>query len=550
MIGPFVFLTLRTFKNRILYRLRKLREIRYLLGALIGAGYFFFLFTRGNSGNRGARGLESAVPDMGAIFALGLLILAWILPNLSSLAFSEAELHYVIGGPVSRRRVLLYKLVNAQVPILIGVAVLSFFGTPNGRFVGLWVSYTVMAIYNTFVAIARHRLIEKGVRAWWITTAGFAVLFGAGAMLFLFAHKPARGSSPFDDPRLDLLLFVPSLFARPLFAQTAVDIATSSLVVAAIGVVLFFLASTIRVQFDELVMTASERITQFRARMQRQPGERVAFKRLRAPFRLSEGASPEMAIVWKNFTATMRMAFSAIILIVVFSAAFLAGAILWEDEGLKLMCAMFALVSASLFPLYGSMMFKQDYRLDVTRADVLKTWPISGERLIAAEIAAPLVTMSVLQLLLIVNAAVTSGIASGKIAKFTSPQVLVIAALFAVPLIAMQLLLRNSVAVVFPGWGFRTREEQRGFVAFGQRILGVIANIVAMSICLAPAAAVSGIGLWVASRLAGGDNAAILAAATMPAVALLAGECWLFVKILGAQFDKLDVGKDLEPTAM
>lgn len=549
MIGPFVFLTLRTFKNRILYRLRKLREVRYLLGALIGGGYFVFLFTRGGGNRSSARGLQEALPDMGSIFALGLLILAWILPNLSSLAFSEPELHFIIGGPVSRRRVLLYKLVNAQVPILIGVAMLSFFGAPNGRFVGLWVSYTVMAIYNTFVAIARQWLIDRGVRSWWITTAGFLVLIAAGTAIFMFSHAPVKGGSPFDDPRLDPLLFVPSLFARPLFAKTPFDIATSSLVVAAIGVGLFFLASTLRIQFEELVMTASERITQFRARMQRQPSERVAFKGLRAPFRLSENTSPELAIVWKNLTAVMRMAFSSIILILLFSAAYLAGAILWEYNEMKSVCAAFAIASAAAFPFFGSMMFKQDYRLDVTRADVLKTWPIAGERLIAAEIAAPLVTMSVLQLLLILNAAVTAAIASGKVTKFASPQVLVVAVLFAIPLCAMQLLLRNAVAVVFPGWGFKTREEQRGFVAFGQRLLGAILNIVGLSVCLAPAAAAFAVGLWISTRL-GGDDAAILAAATMPAVFLLAAECWLFVKILGAQYEKLDVGKDLEPAAM
>jgi hypothetical protein len=548
VIGPFVFLTLRSFKNRLLNRLRRLKEVRYLLGAVIGGGYFFFLFTRGHPGGRAYQRMTTL--DMGALLALALLLLAWILPNLSSLAFSEAELHFVIGGPVSRRRVLLYKLVNSQVQILIGILVTTFLGIPNGLFIGLWVAYTTFALYNTFVAIARHRLLELGVRGWWISTAAFAAMIGTAWTVIHFAHRPRPGGgSPFDDPMLTPLLFVPRVLARPLFAKTLIDVATSSAVVAAIGVAFFFASSSLRVQFDELVQTASERVTRFRARMQGQPDNQVSFRRLRAPFRLAEGSSPEMAIVWKNFTAIMRMAFSGVITILAFEALFLAGTILWKDPGLKAMCAGFTLATACIFPILGSIMFKQDYRLDVTRADVLKTWPIEGERLIAAEIAAPLVTMSVIELLLIIAAAVATGIAAGSMTKFATPQIIVIALLFATPLCAIQLLLRNAVAVVFPGWGFRSREEQRGFVAMGQRILSAIINLVVLSLFLAPAAAVSAIGLWLAAHFAG-DNAAILAGATMPAVFLLAAECWLFVKILGAQYDKLDVGRDLEPMAM
>jgi hypothetical protein len=92
----------------------------------------------------------------------------------------------------------------------------------------------------------------------------------------------------------------------------------------------------------------------------------------------------------------------------------------------------------------------------------------------------------------------------------------------------------------------RTREEQRGFAAFGQRILGIILNLIALSVAIAPAAAISALGWWIASRIAG-HSPAVLAAATMPAVFFLAAECWLFVKILGAQYEKLDVGSDMEP---
>lgn len=545
MIGTFFWLTLTTFKNRFLYRLRRMKEIRYLLGAIIGGGYFIFVFTRGTMPGKG---FDLLSLDAGALFVLALLILMWILPNLAQVSFSEPELHFILGGPISRRKVMFYKLISVQIPVLIGTMIATAIRFPTGYIVGFWVSYTALGIYSLLVAIAKKKLSELGLPAWWVTLASFLAFIGSTWMVFTFARRSGPHSFAFDSPILAPLLFVPRLFARPLFAKGIAELAVSCLILIAIAVVLFLLASSIRVQFDELVMTASERIAQYRARMQRQPGADVSFKTVRAPFKLPANARPEVAILWKNSIAVVRMAMSGIVLMLIFAALFLAGVIVWEFDEMRVTCAIFAIVQAVLFPIFGSMMFKQDYRLDVTRVDVLKTWPIAGERLIAAEIAVPLATMSILQLILVVNAAVCSSIAMGKVALAASPQVIVMALLYSIPICAVQLVLRNTAAVVFPGWGFRSREEQRGFIAFGQRILGLIVNVLALSLFLAPAAAVGAVAVWIAMQFSGGP--AVMAALTMPAVFVLCLEIWFAVKLLGAQYDKLDVAQDLEPAAV
>ena len=46
MIGTFITVALLTFKNRIVQRARRLREPRYLIGAIAGAVYFWFMFLR------------------------------------------------------------------------------------------------------------------------------------------------------------------------------------------------------------------------------------------------------------------------------------------------------------------------------------------------------------------------------------------------------------------------------------------------------------------------------------------------------------------------
>jgi hypothetical protein len=540
--STFAFFTWRTFRNRIVYRLTRLKEIRYLLGTILGAAYFGFILTRNSPG----RGFARMNEDILSVFGLFALILPWILPQLSSLAFSEAELHFVIGGPVSRTRILFYKLIQAQPQVLVAVLVAAFLRFPNGLYIGFWVAYCLATMYTTFVAVVRQWLNDRGISSFVISLIAILALGGAGWAAVLYGRADPV---PWDDPKIRAALFVPRILAALIAAKTPLDLAMAIGPALLLFAVLFFVSATIPIHFNDLVMTASERVTRFRASMQQQPGTSVSFRRLTAPFRLKEGGPPEMAIVWKNTIAIMRVAFSGVLLVFVLSAMFLAGALLFPFPELKAMCAGFAIGTAVVFPLVGSMIFKQDYRLDVTRADVMKTWPIPGERLIAAEIAAPLATIAVLEIVLILNAIVTALIAGERVRRFVSAEAMVIALLFAVPIVAMQLCLRNSMAVLFPGWGFRSREEQRGFVAMGQQLLMGIINLVTLALFLFPAFVVSVAGLWIAAQF-GASSPAILAAVTMPAVLVLCGEVWLVIKLLGSQIDKLDLGTDLEPAAI
>ena len=70
-----------------------------------------------------------------------------------------------------------------------------------------------------------------------------------------------------------------------------------------------------------------------------------------------------------------------------------------------------------LFPLFGPNVFANDLRLDMPRLEVLKSYPISGERLIAAEIAAPLLVISILEMLFATSASIMMGM--GEANKFT-----------------------------------------------------------------------------------------------------------------------------------
>src|SRR5262245_21140567 len=119
-------------RNRIRVRLRRLREPRYLLGAIAGAAYFYFAFFSRMRAGRASRRRRAASPPPDVLAALtaagpaaaGLLLMVLTtvgsaLPVTSSLlVFSDAEIQFLFPAPVSRRQLLLHRILRSQLGIL------------------------------------------------------------------------------------------------------------------------------------------------------------------------------------------------------------------------------------------------------------------------------------------------------------------------------------------------------------------------------------------------------------------------------------------------
>jgi hypothetical protein len=202
-----------------------------------------------------------------------------------------------------------------------------------------------------------------------------------------------------------------------------------------------------------------------------------------------------------------------------------------------------------MFVFVGPGVFANDLRLDFGRMEVLKSYPITGERLIAAEIAAPLVIVAGLELLFLATSALLLNLGGGpgnaKLSFLASAQFVIIALLITIPVCALQLVIRNSIPVIFPAWAGRSKEEPRGIAFTGQRIVMLIGNLFVLGLALIPAGLVLVPSMWVSMHWFSGHPAAI-AIATMPAVFTLGVEVWLAIKALGAQFDQLDVSNELD----
>ena len=574
MIGTFLTVAFLTLKNRTVQRVRRLREPRYLIGALAGVAYFWFVVFRRMSVGSSAKLLVvktmSITPiavDVASVVLLLLMIMAWALPaDSGGLEFSETEIAFLFPAPLRRRDILLYKILRAQPQALFSALVMTVLGWwRNGLFVGIWSVISVLSIYFTLVSLgrARLRLAHVGFLArlagvaailaglYWLALSELRTVHLAGLKDARAVFKALNGPFEhwFQRPLIRTILFIPRLFASAALPASLTTLGISVAAVLALGVVFFFIAAALNVSFEEASIGVSQKRA---ARQARQRGQRSGtsfiFRRAPAPFRLRETGPLEVAIIWKNLIALMR---NSIAWVVIFAAilAFMLGVAFWSNHeaaymgfGIALLC-----MSAS-FPLLAPNLFTNDLRLDMTRLEVLKSYPIAGERLIAAEIAAPLLVISILEMLFATASSVLIGMA-GETTKFVrhvaTPQFIVAVLLLTIPVCAVQLLIRNAIPVLFPAWAMRSKDEPRGFVMMGQRLVTMAGNILVLAVALVPAAVVFLPSLWIAFRFFSG-NAAFVGVATMPAVGVLAAEVWVGVKALGAQFETIDVSNETE----
>jgi len=56
--------------------------------------------------------------------------------------------------------------------------------------------------------------------------------------------------------------------------------------------------------------------------------------------------------------------------------------------------------------------------------------------------------------------------------------------MLATPVCAAQLLIRNAVPILLPGWAMRAPDEQRGFNVMGQRLLMMAGNLLVLLLVL------------------------------------------------------------------
>ncbi|HUR56608.1 MAG TPA: putative ABC exporter domain-containing protein [Opitutaceae bacterium] len=598
MLGALVYLRLTSFKNWMRARLRRLRQPKYLAGALVGAAYFYFAFFRPISApvSRSARavvdeqGLDGAaialptdwLPAIAVMAAAALLLfltLMWIVPTgPATLGFSEAEIAFLFPAPITRRALVHFRLLSAQFRSLIGAFFMMLFsnrwtvlgGSPFTHAVGWWFIFSALNLHHSGAGFTLTRLSERGIGTVRRRLVVFA--FIAGMVAITVARLPAAERLPLPGgdgslrpvaewlvnvggtAPLGWLLWPLQLVLAPFLASDLRAFLLALLPALAVITLHYLWVVRTAVAFEDASIEHAEkraaRIAAWRSGDRRLG--RAKAKGRSGPFRLRPSGRPEIAFLWKNLLSTWPY-FSVRVFAI--CAFVIAGACTWLNHrpewsglmpGIGAMAFFFGVYTLIVGPQFA----RQDIRTDLSNTDILKTYPLAGWQIVLGQLLTPAAILTGVVWLALLT--VLLSFQSGRpVFAWLTPGVRVAGGLaFAVitpVLVLLQLLVPNAAALVFPGWFQATRTRGGGPEVVGQRMIFFVAQLLTMLAALAPAAFMASIVLFILVQWLHVWEAAAIGIAALAVFVVLAAEVWCGIWLLGQRFEKLDLSAELRP---
>ncbi len=585
MSGALFFYQYHSWLNRLLARFRRLRQPKYLFGAIVGGLYFYFYLFRGFAGSRHARPAQMtlAVPPalsdlpqtLASLCLLLTALLAWILPHSrAALAFSEAEVAFLFPAPVSRRTLINFKLLKSQAAIAFSALLMTLIGRGWGsgsfliHFIGWWAAFSVYNLHLLGSSFALTMLMDRGISNWKRRAffLGGAAALAAGIYLWMrrslppFPAAPADGSVKwifdyvgqlFQSGPLPWLLAPFRLVVAPYFASNYSQFLLALGPVLAIIALHYLWVIRSNVAFEEASVELSRKVSERLAavRSGNWQAARRPKKAARPPFTLRPAGRPWVAVFWKNLISAGQYVTARVWLVLVWVAV-LGGVMLQTQSargggGLGVGVIMFlgVLLAMSLFS--GPQMLRNDLRQDLPVADVLKMLPIPGWQVVLGEVLAPVSMLAGLQWLLLLFGVIFFPDRFGTHAIPLAARVTVaLAAALLLPLIDLiALIIPNAAALYFPAWYHLGKDAPRGFETMGQQLILMVGQMLVLLLSLLlPAAAITAI-LLCASYL-GWPLLGILSGA-LAAALLLAVEAAFAINLLGAVFARFDLSGEL-----
>jgi len=563
MISPLLYLTLVSLRNRFRVRLRRLREPRYLIGAIVGLGYWLLIVGRPFAGpRRGAVGRldaighsETAIVAV-AVFLLGIAAVMWLWPGRRqpALAFTRAEVQMLFTAPIARRRLVRYRVVRSQLAVLFGSAIVTLFMGPASllQAATTWAGVAlVMVIVNLHVtgislAAGRRRSMRDRILRSWLPRSTVAAALIAIVIDVAVRWPAAITSSASGDGFLSTVVGVLStgvsgvvlwpfamLAHLPLAGSPRAFAMALPWVLIVVGLNYLWVERA-DVPFEEASAEFAEKVARFRAE-----GVRPVRRRMAAtPFSLGSGGRAEIALLWKNLISMGR--FSWVTLLRVVPLVFAAVALLSRGRGESRIdgLAFLSVVAAAFIMWIGPQMLRADLRQDLANLAVLRTWPLRGATLVRGEVLAPGLVLVLLAWLALAMGALLSANGSPRV-QTANVLASVVAAMAVAPgLIFLQLLVQNAIAVAFPSW-VRVGRGRAGVEVMGQRMLMTFGSMLVLIFAALPAALLAGLVFIVVRAVTGGVP--VLPAGCV-AGAVLLGEAFVGSELVGLLLDRTDVG--------
>jgi ABC-2 type transport system permease protein len=551
-----------------------LREPRYLLGAIAAIAYLYFtVFVRIRGGRATASrrrrstsasaDLMAALPASGAAFAalslLALAAMAWVFPGQSGLLqFSPAETDLLVPAPVTRRQLLLHRMIRSQIGLLFAAVVPALFIPPLSalsriRFaVAVWFVLVTAKIYFTGVTLTRTRLLTAGRGAPFAAWAPVLAILG---MLAIVASSIWRAfgadtlSSPQDLMRAlsavttsgaaGVVMFPLAALARPLFAPWPwpflAALIPAALVLAA--VIVWVLQTDAAAEEMSAAALASEPVPAA-APLPAAPRTRAVGWKL-APRGRAEGV-----FLWKNTVQMLRattggtlIRYIAPTVVVTVTVATMVMADNRARGTAMSLCSL-AVGLAAFTVLLGPQVVRTDLRDDLRHLELLKTWPIQPSAVIRGEMLCPGVLLTAVAWLAIASAAILSAAGFPRVSLAWRLSASLAALLLAPALVFAQLTVHNAAAVLFPAWVPLGHSRPRGLDAMGQRLILFGAVAITMVFMMIPGVIVSGI-LWFTFPPFLG--AAVLIPCASVCLCLVVIEVIAATEVLGPAYERMDL---------
>ncbi len=594
--------------------MKRLRDPRQALAFLAGIAYlgFFVLrpFLLGTVGVRapgaysplgmaGSGELAAVVQVVVAVALAVIALVTWITASSRpAFRFSEAEIHLLLPAPLTRRQILGYALLKQQAGILVGTLILFVFTALRGarspaaalpRLFAYWGFLTLLDLHIKGVSLWKARQAELPAAAAGRRLA-LALLVGvawSGAIAFgLWRawHAVQAGSAWAASDVRGVIVDVAQAahgglagVALAPFLWLAAPIAGTGAARAGGGLFLILLLAL----HYEWVMRSSARFEEAalaRARRRVRRGWRRGnweglsrLARSRSPFRLEAARAPELAITWKNLllrgrTPLRRGAAYTLLALAGLAAALAVAALLGVPPVVHGMVAGIGFGLMLVMPLVAGNFLRNDLHVDFQHLATLRAWPISGWRLVAAEILAPATALLWIELaaagLVVATAlgAAVGGAGARHAVLGPLPKALLGGSPFAVALAAalpslaivslaiglFSIALQNLAILLFPGWVPLGYAIPRGTAMFGQNLVVGLGRLIGLALGAIVPLLAGGLlylllNVVLGLRLAPWELPLLALAVALPFLV----EVFLMVRAAGAIWDRLDPSQEI-----
>ena len=580
--GAFFYLQATSLYNNLRRRLQRLRQPKYLLGALAGAAYLYaFVFRHMLQGAQSQSQAMRALPpallhDLPALVALALLLYLWLewlfAGDGVELGFSETEIAFLFPAPLTRTALIQYNLLRSQLLIFFSAFLLglvfrrggSLNGHPLQYATGLWLLLSMGRLHMMAASFTRERLLLAGLGLWprrlLVLALGLALAVASLWPIHDALAPPAISGWPdlarlhpwfrgiVEQTPLAWLLLPLQWAVAPIFASDGGSFLRA--LPAAFGLLLLHYLWALRAQvsFEEgSIAHARKRALRHSARKEGRLRERPISKPRSAPFVLQGTGAPVMAFLWKGLLAMgplYRLRNWLIACVIAYAVVQWAALQPWAKPVLMAFGSGFLMV-AGWGLLFGPMFMQRSVQRLLQTLDIQKAAPIGGRQIALGELVTPTVVMTAVLLWLLWIATLCFVLAGGS-AAFPPIRMIVAAlgmALLMPPLCALMLCVPFAGNLYFPAWTSPDTGAGRGVEVMGQRMIFMAGYLLALVVALLPAALLAGLLFLLANWIAGLVPAILLAA--LCAAAVLVVELRLALAVLGRRIDAFDLSQEL-----